>query len=225
MMASIGAASQACAATSEVAQLVPRSIVDQSSVTWETLKELCAGSWIVYDSKPFFYYRFHEINSKSIKYVGLDSDGNVVAGNFIHDLSSGSVSHFSIRKGVVSEHIVAKQGASLLFLGTEGGAQVGQRLTAEGFGQFRIDYTEFRRGTWLVVRSARYRSVSDDEIEALGWIKRNPEFEAQAEAERQVAMASNPSFGRRLIAALEDGVVEGVRGGVDERVRKTIGGK
>ena len=143
----------------------------------------------------------------------------------IRDPDTGGIYNFSVRKGVVSEFRVVISDSTIDMVGTEAGQPVGQRFTREGFGRFALKYSELRRGTWIEVRQARFRTVAEPEIEALGWIKRNPEFEAQAEAARRAAMASNPSFGRRLVNALQDGVVEGARDGVQRRVSKTIGGE
>lgn len=187
------------------------------------LAELAGGNWIAYDRKPFQYleYSWEKVGERLV-YSGLDNDGNVVAGDYTLDSGTGRIFSFGVRRGVVSEFVVNETGSQLELIGEELGVSIAQVIKRERTGLFKISFLELRQGRWINVREAKLFQASPQQVRALGWVENNPEFEAQAEIARKIAMASNPSFGKRLLYAFGDGLVAGVQQGVESRVTRTI---
>lgn len=187
------------------------------------LTELAGKNWIAYDRKPFQYleYSWDKVGERLV-YSGLDNDGNVVAGDYTLDSDTGRFFSFSVRRGIVSEFVANESGGQLELIGQELGVSIAQVIKRERNGLFKISFLELRQGRWVNVREAKLFQASPQQVRALGWVENNPEFEAQAEIARKIAMASNPSFGKRLLNAFGDGLVAGVRQGVESRVTRTI---
>jgi hypothetical protein len=187
------------------------------------LFELAGKNWIAYDRKAFQYLEYSwDSFGQRLVYSGLDNDGNVVAGDYTLDSITGRTYSFGVRRGIVSEFIVNDSGNQLELIGEEVGVPIAQVVRRERNGLFKIFFLELRKSRWVKVREAKLFQATPQQIRALGWVENNPEFEAQAENERRIAMASNPSFGKRLLDAFSEGLVAGVRQGVESKVARTI---
>lgn len=189
----------------------------------EPLAQLSGKVWLLSDARPFQYVQYEAAADNGIlTFGGMDNDGNVIGGYFAIDPSTGETTLFSVRNGGVAHYDVLVDDQSIIMTGEDSGANVRQTYRRLGFAQFKVAFEERRNGRWIAIREADYHLATPEAVRALNWIERNPEAERAAELARVALMDEQPSFFRRFVFAIQDGLVVGVQTGVETGVSDRI---
>ena len=199
------------------------SIELRLEVEWGVFDLLAGDYWIQSAKSPLQYLHYEwEVPGLILGFEGLDNDGTPVAGQLAYDPDNSSMSLVSVRKGQIASYDVQLTSNEAILFGQEAGVEVRQIISKRTSTSLGVEFQERRNGKWVALRSIDQLRASEAMVKALGWIEKNPEFEAEAAAAREAALAEQPGFFRRLSRAIQDGIVVGAEDGVREGVHKKV---
>jgi len=203
------------------AQMPPLSQV--SSNIESVLDDLAGNIWIQKDIQPVLYLQYEQEQiDGTLLFAGMDNDGNIIGGYFATDPQTFATTAVSVRNGQVSEFVVTSSPGKIVLTGSEAGIEVRQTLERASATRYNVVWEEMRNGRWVHVRDLSSILAKPEMVRALGWVESNPEAEKEAEATRKALMAEQPGFFDRLKLAVQDGVVTGLRDGLETGISERV---
>jgi len=187
------------------------------------LEDLAGKIWIQKDTRPVLYLQYEpEQDDGILLFAGMDNDGNVIGGYFATDPQTLATTAVLVRKGQVSEFVVTSSPGKIVLTGSEAGIAVRQTFERASATRYHVAWEEMRNGRWIRVRELSSILAKPEMVKALRWVESNPEAEDEAEAARLALMAEQPRFFERLKLAVQDGVVVGVRDGLETGISERV---
>jgi hypothetical protein len=179
--------------------------------------------WVQSDLEPLQYIKFGDtIQDGVLELSGMDNDGNVIAGYFSEDPATSRIQAKFVRHGQISSFEAAISNGNLILTGKEGGIPIRQSYFYETNTEYELLFEELRNNRWIEVRRVKYAMMVPKMVTALQWIEKNPRAEAEAALAREALMKSQPNFFRRLRFAVEEGLIVGVKSGLEEGINYRI---
>jgi hypothetical protein len=193
------------------------------------MAELPGDQWLLLDTGPALYLQYQwDRSGGALHFSGMDRDGYAIAGRYALDPRTNEITGLSARRGAAIPASVELIDSGFVVTTEDSETLTRQTYRRAGAGSFSVTVEERQRGRAGPVRTLRLVQASPEVIATLGWVARTPDSEAADAAARAAAFGRQPSFGRRLSNAFQDGVVvgvhDGVRDGVQEVTREAITG-
>lgn len=196
---------------------------------WGPIARLAGRYWILNDQGTAQYLEFNWQNEgRVLAFSGMDRDGNLLAGQFIIDSTTGQVAGLSVHRGEAYELMLDQHADAFVISSNVAGENIRTTYQPNGATSYRVTQEALRRSEWRLTRSQTLTVGSAQIVQTLGWPARTAEMEAAEAQAREELIERRPSFFSRLSSAFQDGTVagveEGTRDGVSTVTRQAITG-